>query len=70
MGFKIADLVQKSKYKFGLVIRQIANKYYMDLFGYLSFLSLAIRLLSSTLQTIDLLLTLNQFLESIKKLNH
>ena len=44
-GFKTADLVQKSKRRFELVVRLIANKYYVDLFLYLFFLLLAIGLL-------------------------
>lgn len=43
--FKIADFVWKSIYKFKLVVKLNANKYYIDLFHYLYFLFLAIKLL-------------------------
>lgn len=67
--FIIADFIQESKYRFELIVRIIVNKYSKDLFNYLSFLSLVIGLLSSTVQTFDLLLILDQSLESISKPN-
>ena len=56
-GFKIADLVRGSKRRFGLVVRLIANEYYVDLFRYLSFLPPAIGPPSFAVQTFDLSLT-------------
>lgn len=32
IGFRKANLVKKSKHKFGLIVKLITNKYYMDLF--------------------------------------
>ena len=56
-GFKIADLVRKSKHRFGLIVRLTANKFYMDSFCYLSSLPPAIGPPSSAVQTFDLSLT-------------
>ena len=60
---------RRIKYRFGLVVKLIANKYYIDLFCYLSFLPPAIRLLSFTVQIFDMLLTLDQYPGSIGKPN-
>ena len=68
-GFEIADFVRKSKRRFGFVVKLIANKYYMDLFRYLSFLPSAIGLPSSAVQTFDLLFTSDQSPRSIGKPN-
>ena len=46
---KTADLVQESKYRFGLVVRLTANKCYKDTFYFLSFLPTIFRLPSSAL---------------------
>lgn len=64
-GFKIADLIEKLKYSFRFIIKLIANKFYTDLFFYLSFLLLGIRFLFFTIQTLDLLFILDYFLGSI-----
>ena len=69
VGFKTADLVQESKRRFGLVVRLIANEYYMDSFRYLSFLPPAIGPPSFAVQTFDLLLTSDQSPGSINKPN-
>ena len=58
-GFQIADLVRESKHRFGLVIRLIANKYYVDLFCYLSFLPPAIGFSFFAVQIFDLSLILD-----------
>ena len=68
-GFKTADLVRESKRRFGLVVRLIANEYYVDSFRYLSFLPSAIRLLSFAVQTFDLSLTSDQSPGSIGEPN-
>ena len=59
VGFKTADLIQKSKHKFELIVRVIINKYYIDLFCFLSFLPLAIELPSFAVRIFDLLLILD-----------
>lgn len=42
--FIIVNLVQKSKYRFVLIVGPIANKYYKDTFYFLFFLSQILRL--------------------------
>ena len=69
VGFKTADLVWESKYRFGLVVRLIANKYYMNLFCYLFFLPPAIGPPSFAVRTFDLSLTLDQSPGSIGEPN-
>ena len=68
-GFKTADLIWESKRRFGLVVRPITNKYYINSFHYLSFLPPALGLLSFAVQTFDLSLTLDQSPGSIGKPN-
>ena len=68
-GFKTADLVRESKRRFGLVVRLIANEYYMDSFRYLSFLPPAIGPPSFAVQTFDLSLTSDQSPGSIGEPN-
>ena len=67
--FKIADLIWGLKYRFELVVKLIANKYYIDLYHFLSFLPWAIRSPSFVVQTFDLLLISDQSPRSISKLN-
>ena len=47
--FKIADLIQNSEHKTGLIVRLIANKYYKDTFYFLSFLLTVLKFLSLAL---------------------